>query len=116
MAAIDRFIQSVLKEEGDVMLDKQSREIGAVLKRRSGYLQSGRSVRISDGQLTFEHPVYERFLDMKTRPKSGRTRKGKRIHNRFTYGAFARIADRLMNGYTEEVTAQIREAAKYTTL
>lgn len=108
MAAIDRFMTSVLQEEGNAMLAKQGRQISAVLKRRSGYLQSGRSVRISDGQLTFDHPVYERFLDMKTRLADGRTRKGKRIHNRFTYGAFARIADRLMNEYTEEVAAKFK--------
>lgn len=109
MAAIDRFIDSVLKEEGESMLEAQGRQISTVLKKRSGYLQSGRTVRISGGILTFDHPVYERFLDMKTRLASGKTRKGKRIHNRFTYGTFARITDRLMNGYTEEVAAKFKD-------
>lgn len=110
MAAIDRFIDSVLKEEGESMLEAQGRQISTVLKKRSGYLQSGRTVRISSGGiLTFDHPVYERFLDMKTRLASGKTRKGKRIHNRFTYGTFARIADRLMNGYTEEIAAKFKD-------
>lgn len=109
MAAIDRFIDSVLKEEGESMLESQGRQISAVLKKQSGYLQSGRTVRISDGVLIFDHPVYERFLDMKTRLASGKTKKGKRIHNRFTYGTFARIADRLMNGYTDEVAAKFKK-------
>lgn len=109
MAAIDRFVQSVLREEGDRMLENQGRQIDAVLKRRSGFLRSGRKVRVAEDQMTFEHPVYERFLDMKTRLANGRTRKGRKIHNRFTYGAFARIADRLMNGYTEEVAAKFGE-------
>lgn len=109
MAAIDRFIDSVLKEEGESMLESQGRQISAVLKKQSGYLQSGRTVRISDGVLIFDHPVYERFLDMKTRLASGKTKKGKRIHNRFTYGTFARIADRLMNGYTEEVAVKFKK-------
>lgn len=108
MAAIERFIQSVLKEEGDSMLDSQGRQISAVLKKQSGNLQRGRSVRVVGDQLIFDHPVYERFLDMTARLKSGRTRKGKKIHNRFTYGTFARIADRLMNGYTEEVAAKLK--------
>lgn len=112
MAAIDRFISSVLSEEGGRMLDLQGQQISATLKRRSGYLHSGRSVRVSEDQLTFDHPVYERFLDMKTRLANGKTRKGRRIHNRFTYGAFARIADRLMHGYTDEVAAQFQKLDK----
>lgn len=112
MAAIDRFVQSVLKEEGDRMLDNQGRQIDAVLKRRSGLLHSGRKVRVAEDQMTFDHPVYERFLDMKTRLANGRTRKGRKIHNRFTYGTFSRIADRLMNGYTEEVADKFRECDK----
>ena len=109
MAAIDRFIDSVLKEEGESMLEDQGRQISTVLKRQSGYLQSGRTVRISGGVLTFDHPVYERFLDMKARLASGKTRKGKRTHNRFTYATFTRIADRLMHEYTEEVAAKFKD-------
>lgn len=99
MAAIERFIQDTLSKEGQRMLEKQTAEITMKIGRRSGNLLSGRNITVSDSMLTLVHPDYERFLDMKV--LGGKKRKRTKIHNRFTYGAYERIADRLMNGYKD---------------
>ncbi|MBR4299845.1 MAG: hypothetical protein IKT59_09055 [Bacteroidales bacterium] len=108
------FVRRVLQEEGETMLERQERAISTRLHRRSGTLLRGRRLTVSggdglDGQLDFKHPVYERFLDMKRLGKNGRKRKGKRIHNRFVFGAYSSIAKQLMYGFTEEVARDIRE-------
>ena len=57
------------------------------------------------------HVAYERFLDMKRLQRGGKSVKSNRkIHNRYVFGAFASIAERLMNEFTEDVIARIRES------
>ncbi len=105
MAAVDRFISDTLREAGTRLLTRQGKEISAKVTSRSGRLMSGRSISVTNSTLTLTHPVYERFLDMKkisNRRKSSR----RRIHNRFTYGTYASIADRLMNGFFDEASGK----------
>lgn len=78
-----------------------------VLDSRTGNLRRSRSTRASSDRLVFEHPIYERYLDMKR--MSGKKRKSRKIHNRYVFGAFSSIAERLMYGFTDEVAAQFRE-------
>ena len=109
MGARERFIQETLESEGRRMLANQGAAITSGYRRGTGRLESGRSISVAggaeaDGKLTFEHPVYERFLDIKNRRK-----KSLRIHNRFIFGAYAAIARRLMFGFTEEVAAAFRQ-------
>lgn len=78
-----------------------------VLDSRTGNLRRSRSTRASSDRLVFEHPIYERYLDMKR--ISGKKRKSRKIHNRYVFGAFSSIAERLMYGFTDEVAAQFRE-------
>lgn len=108
------FVRRVLQEEGERMLERQETAISSRLKSRSGTLVRGRSISVSggnrlDGQLDFKHPIYERFLDMKRLGNNGRKRKGRRIHNRFVFGAYTSIAKQLMYGFTEEVAREIKD-------
>lgn len=112
MGVRQRFVQGVLRTEGRRMLERQERRISEVTVSRSGRLLGDRSISVTggdelDGQLSFIHPAYERFLDIKRKGGSGR-RYNRRIHNRFVFGAYASIAERLMYGLTEEVAALFR--------
>ena len=109
MGAKERFIQDTLSKEGRKMLEYQSKQIGSVLNSRTGRLLNSRSTRASSDRLVFEHPIYERYLDMKR--ISGKKKKSRKIHNRYVFGAFSSIAERLMYGFTDEVAAQFREMA-----
>lgn len=108
------FVRRVLREETERMLEKQEAAISSALQRRSGTLLSSRRAEVSGGDsmsgtAVFSHPIYERFLDMRRLGKSGRRQKGRRIHNRFVFGAYASIAKNLMYGLTDEVAREIRE-------
>lgn len=68
-----------------------------------------------DGQFTLTHPLYERFLDMKrvSLRKRGlgytkRKHRAARIHNRFVFGHYYSIAERLMFDMTEEMVEAIK--------
>ena len=66
-----RFIYKILQEEGGRFLDRQTSQIQAKVKERSGRLLSGRRFQVYgsdgdfDGELVFTHPIYERFLDIR---------------------------------------------------
>lgn len=109
MSARDRFIQDTLEKEGRKMIERQSARISSVLQSRTGTLRSSRKLKVSGETLSFTHPAYERFLDMKQKGKKGKRKKNRRIHNRYVYGAYYSIAERLMYGFTEEVAATFRE-------
>lgn len=112
MSVRDRFILNTLKRTGDDLMTLQGERIEATVRSRTGQMMSSRRIHASasdgGGLLRFTHAAHQRFLDIR-KPKKGAKR---RIHNRYTYRAYASIAERLMYGLTEEVAAQIREAAK----
>lgn len=98
------------------MLRRQSSAILSKLETRTGTLERSRSVRVSpesdsfDGRMTFQHISYERFLDLRRlRYGSKVVSRKRRIHNRFVFGAYSRIAERLMYEFTDEVSAAIWE-------
>lgn len=115
MSVRDRFVKDVLESAGAKLLSRQGSAIASSVNQQSGRLMSGRKVTITgggpdmSGKLTLEHPVYERFLDMKRPGKNGRKKRGRRIHNRFVFGAYASIAKNLMYGFTDEVASEIRQ-------
>lgn len=114
MGVRDRFVRDVLESEGATLLRRQGSAISSSVKQQSGRLMSSREITVSggadmDGKLTLEHPIYERFLDMKRLGKARGRRKGRKIHNRFVFGAYASIARTLMWGLTEDVARRIRE-------
>lgn len=112
MSHQESFIARVLTSSGNRMLKNQGTVIQAsVTANSTGHLFQNRSVNISQNQLKFEHPLYERFLDMKTLHRDGKVvkRKPLRIHNRFMFGHYLNIASQLMNGLTSEVAQNIRQ-------
>lgn len=108
-----RFIRNILSDEGEKMLDRQTSRISAILEKRTGYLLDSRRIDISEasdnfeGELSFAHPAYERFLDIKK--KTGKKRQNRKIHNTIVYSTYGRIASRLMTEFTEETKNAIRE-------
>lgn len=116
MSVKARFIRNVLEEEGESMLRRQSSAILSKLETRTGTLEKSRSVSVSsasdsfDGKLTFRHVAYERYLDLRRlRYGSKVISRRRRIHNRYVFGTYSRIAERLMYEFTDEVAASIRQ-------
>ncbi len=111
MSVRARFVKNVLEEEGRNMLRRQAAAISSTVESRSGHLLSARRIETAsgadmDGRLSFIHPDYERYLDI-ARPAKRKRRR--RIHNRYTFGAYSKIAERLMYEFTDEVATSIRE-------
>jgi len=115
MSVKARFIRNVLEEEGESMLRRQSSAILSKLETRTGMLERSRTVSVSssdsfDGKMTFRHVAYERYLDLRRlRYGSKVVSRRRRIHNRYVFGAYSRIAERLMYEFTDEVAASIRQ-------
>ncbi len=106
MGARERFIQHELEEEGKRMLRNQGNAIFLAYREHSGRLMRDRRTTVSGGDnpvLTFTHPVYERFLDLKSKRGTDR-----RIHNRFVYGTVYAIQRRLALGLLDEAATMLR--------
>ena len=112
MGIRERFIQDTLETEGRKMLELQTRQIERVTHSRTGNLRRNRYIKVTPDKLTLTHPEYERFLDMKKKSGAGRRKKRRKIHNRYIFGAYASIAERLMYGFTEEVAALLLQAGE----
>lgn len=111
MSVRARFVRNILEEEGRKMLSRQGGAISSATESRTGRLSGSRRVNTSsggdmDGMMSFTHVDYERFLDMRRR-KDGSKRKRRRIHNRYIFGAYSSIAERLMFEFTDEVAHQL---------
>ena len=110
-----RFVAEVLQDEGQRLLRNQGKAIEARVKKRSGRMESSRSVSVTGGSgasgtLTFVHMAYERYLDMKRLQRGGHSVKSnRRIHNRYVFGAYASIAERLMYEFTDDVISSLRK-------
>lgn len=109
MSYQENFIEKVLTVSGNRMVKNQGVAIqSSVSTNSTGFLFRNRFSTVSNNQLKFEHPIYERFLDMKVLGQKIK-RKPLRIHNRFMFGHYLNIASQLMNGLTEEVTQNIKQ-------
>ena len=110
-----RFVAEVLQDEGQRLLRNQGKAIEARVKKRSGRMESSRSVSVTGGSgasgtLTLVHVAYERYLDMKRLQRGGHSVKSnRRIHNRYVFGAYASIAERLMYEFTDDVISSLRK-------
>ena len=94
MSIKDRFIENVLRDEGNRLLRNQGKALRKRLKFHTHRLYDTRRISVSESRLTFTHAVYER------------------IHNRFVYGHYRSIAGRLLYEFTEETIQEIRESIK----
>ena len=96
------------------MIQNQSLALGRKLKTRAGRLFTSRRTSVRggddlDGQLTFSHVIYVRYLDMKRLHYGKRVvKRNRKIHNRFVFGHYSSIAGRLMYDLTEDVVARIK--------
>lgn len=118
MSIKERFVKSILEDEGRRLMENQAAALGRKLQFRTGRLFNTRKTSVSggaemDGQLSFSHTVYQRFLDMKRlQYKSKEVRRNRQIHNRFVFGHYSSIASRLMYDLTDDVVATFREELK----
>lgn len=113
MSVRARFVGEVLDAAGDRLLSSQERAVRRSVKLHTGRILSARDIVVSggaemDGKLIYTHTAYERFLDMRRLGGQKKSSKRRRIHNRFVFGAYSGIAERLMYGLTEEVSDLIR--------
>lgn len=106
------FVKRVLLDEGKRYHKNQGLEMEKRLQFHTKRLYSARTENVSvdgsmDGQLTIRHAAYQRFLDMKRQGRNKKTnrlnKKRYRIHNRFVYGHYFGIANRLMFELTDDV-------------
>lgn len=116
MSIRDRFVQETLRTEGERMLKRQGEAMREAVRFHTNELYSNRSISVSggefDGKLEFRHTLHERFLDLKSLRHGSVTvkrKKSRRIHNRFVWGMYNSVAERLLYGFTEEVAESLRK-------
>ncbi|EMS34628.1 hypothetical protein C943_03315 [Mariniradius saccharolyticus AK6] len=111
------FVRRILKDEAERFEKNQALQMRRVLTFHTGTLERERFFSVTsddsmDGKLTLKHKAYQRFLDIKKKVRSKNSRRLKQrrlnIHNRFVFGHFFSIANRLMYGFTEEVAEGIK--------
>ncbi len=109
------FIKRTLQKQGREMNDAQLRAIRKHLSFKYGHtgrLLNDRSIRVSGNKLIHRHPIYQRFLDMKTTLPNGKKRRAYPIHNKFAFYTFTMLSYKLMHGLTEEVAEEIKQSIK----
>ena len=107
----EHFIRETLEAAAVHIYKDQTEAIQqAVSSASTGHLLRNRFFNVGDTTIEHRHPVYERFLDMKKLQRNGKVvkRTPQHIHNRFMWGLYLRIQDRLMYGLTEDVRQRIR--------
>lgn len=109
------FIEQVLTQEGDRYATNQESAMSAVLHFHSHNIVDRRQIHTEtgdnlSGKLVISHTAYERFLDMKTLHYGARiVQPNRKIHNRYVWALYYSIAYRLMNDFTDQVAAKLRE-------
>lgn len=96
-----KYIDRVLKEESLNILRAQDRVISRYGVRQKIQEIGKRRFTISNGTAIFEHPIRERFIDMKYR--AGTKQKPVPIHNKVIYAGFNRMVGQLAFGLTQDV-------------
>lgn len=104
---MDRFITDTLQKAGKRLLQHQTWAIESAYNERSGNLLGSRRLTVAGADFRFSHPIYERFLDIRARGR-GKVKVGRQIHNRFVYGTYLGISERLLYGFTKEVEEQFK--------
>src|SRR5690554_6086196 len=104
-----RFVKRVFQETA-ISIDKA---VSSTMSKRG--FQSPewehRSFQTSDSALTYQHPIQNRFVDMRTRnnEKTGRKRKKHHpVHNRIIFGHYSQVIKELSFGFTEAVREELR--------
>lgn len=104
-----RFIRTVLKEEGDNILQEQTKRMNKGKFRTRNFF-TDRKINVTDSIMKMDHLAKHRFVDMRRRMTKGgiQRKKSYPIHNRVLYGHANNIVHRIGFGFTEEVVEQMR--------
>ena len=111
------FVRMILKEEGQRLERNQGLQMRKLLQFHTGAIERERSFSVTqddtmDGKLSFRHKAYERFLDLNKKPRISKGNKIKRknypIHNKYVFGHYYVIANRLMVDLTNDVAEGIK--------
>ncbi|GHB44348.1 hypothetical protein [Mongoliitalea lutea] len=111
------FVRRILQEESQRMEKNQLIQMRRLLNFHTNELVQGRELKVTqqdtmDGALSFRHKAYQRFLDLKKKPLIKRGQRIKRrnfpIHNRYVFGHYFSIANRLMVDFTNKVADGIK--------
>lgn len=111
------FVKRILIDESERFEKNQGNAMRKVLQFHTGDTESQRKFTVTsadhyDGKLSFTHLARERFLDVKKKTRSKNSRRLKKknypIHNRFAFGHYYSIANRLMVDFTNEVADGIK--------
>lgn len=110
-----RFIGIVLEDEGKRLLKNQGLAMSKELKFHTSNILDERKMEVTDqgpssAKLSLSFTAYTRQLDIK-KERSGK-KKSFRIYNRFVWGHYYVIAERLQNDFTDEVRQSIRSTFK----
>jgi len=112
------FVRRVLKDESDRFKKNQGLEMHKLLHFHTNKLHNDREFKVEssntmDGKLIHSHVAYQRFLDIKRKIRSNKSNRIKKssypIHNRFVFGHYFSIANRLMYEFTNEVAEGIKK-------
>src|SRR5690606_37153844 len=112
------FMKRVLDDEGKRLLRNQGKAIRKELHFHTHMLIRDRKAEASitgDSQATLKltHPAYQRFLDIRKGTKKKGTndnnRRGFLIHNRFMFGHYLSIGNRMTVDFTDDVAEQIKK-------
>ncbi len=105
----DRFIQQVLREEGNKIKIEQLKFMSSRGFTSTELLTKINTV-VNNTTLQHTHLTRHRFIDMKTRnTRQGKIKKKNHpIHNRILFGHMNNVVRRLSFGFTEDVVAQIK--------
>lgn len=110
-----RYLSDVLNSETARLKNRQ--ENIAAAHKKSGYLLIGRFYNVQasglSGETSIQHPIYERFIDMRSLQRNGTIQKRKqvKIHNKLIWKTYGIITSRLMNGFADEAAESIRECS-----
>lgn len=116
------FIRRILEDEAHRLEKNQGLAMKKQLHFRTGNLFNDRVFDVQPqgaigGKLTFRHTIYQRFLDIKrkVRSKAGSIRnRSYQIHNRFIFGHYYSIGERVMYEMTDDVVQGIKRDLKIT--
>ncbi|WP_026946180.1 hypothetical protein [Algoriphagus marincola] len=115
------FVRRILEDEASRFEKNQGLAMRKILTFHTGQTESSRIFKVEtadnfDGKLTMKHLARQRFLDIKRKKRSRKSRRLRTtqypIHNRFVFGHFYSIANRLMVDFTNEVAEGIKRDLK----
>jgi len=111
------FVRRVLTNESERFEKNQSLQMHRLVTFHTGDLERERHFSVSsddtmDGKLTLRHKAYQRFLDIKKKVRNKSTKRIQSrnypIHNKYAFGTYYSIANRLMFEFTNEVADGIK--------